>query len=224
MPILILCRERLCRIHAILARHPHGVSVREFGRTFGVHRWELEQAEGLGFVQIRTRLPRTGRPAYIVSRVARDVSEKLSAKPLPSRCDLPKPITVRTFLFAVGCTETEPCERSAFGFQMTPHFKAWMNASPRARSKDGARASASRKFRKRDTIAVMQWTFAQRNREIPATEIMPVTAAEIWLKLKELGSWRATEGWKPPSGEVEAIRAANSPRRCVMLEKLCGLL
>ena len=224
MPTLILCRERLNRIHAILSHRPKGVSLRDFARTFGVHQREIEQARELGFVEYRIRQPRTGRPSLMVSRASRDVSEKAPAKLLPFRSDLPKPITKRMCLFAVRCTETESCERSEFGFKMTPRYKAWMSASPRAQSTAGARASASRVSRTRDTIAVMQWTYAQRNGEIPCSEVMPITATEIWLKLRDLGSWRATDGWKPPSHEIDAICSTMHTRSVPTLEELCGMV
>jgi hypothetical protein len=60
---LMLCRERLNRIHAILGRRPDGVTVREFARKFSV--WGgIEQAAELGFVKIETRKPRTGRSGH----------------------------------------------------------------------------------------------------------------------------------------------------------------
>lgn len=202
-----LCRERLKRINAILARYPHGLSVRQFARTFSVWRWEIERAAELGFVQIETRKPRTGRPALVVSRVSEDVSETKTAKLPPFRDAIPKPIRHRLWMLAFHAQQIESNPRAYFGFTLVPRYKAWMRASPSARSAAGARASASRVRRTRDAIAAKQWTFARTGGELPDKEPQPASATEVWLRLKELGSWRATDGWKPPWWEVEAVNS-----------------
>lgn len=206
MTTLILSRERLNRINAILARHPEGVTVREFTRTFSVRNWELEQAAELGFVKIEARKPRTGRPAIIVSRVSADVSETQAAKLPPFRHEIPKPIRHRLWSLAFHAIQIESNPRARFGFDLVPRYKAWMRASPAARSAGGARASASRVRKTRDAIAAKQWTFARTGGELPDNEPQPVSATEVWLRLKELGSWRATDGWKPPWWEIETAR------------------
>lgn len=206
MRILMLCRERLARINAILARHPEGLSVREFARTFSVWKWEIEQAAKLGFVKIETRKPHTGRPALIVSRVSEHVSESQTAKLPPFRCDIPKPIRHRLWLLALHAIQIESNPRAYFGFDLVPRYKAWMRASPAARSIAGARASASRVKRTRDGIAAKQWTFARSNGEIAQSEPTPLSATDAWLRLNELGSWRASKGWQPPWWEIEALK------------------
>ncbi|MBL9145329.1 MAG: hypothetical protein JNM99_16750 [Verrucomicrobiaceae bacterium] len=212
----MLCRERLTRIIAILARYPRGLSVRDFARTFSVWRLEIEQAAELGFVKIEARKPRTGRPAIIVSRVSEDVSETQAAKLPPFRDEIPKPIRHRLWLLALHATQIEFNPRARFGFDLVPRYKAWMRASPAARSIAGARASASRVRRSRDAIAAKQWTFARTGGELPDNEPQPVSATEVWLRLKELGSWRATDGWKPPLWEIETVRRA---RECFTASK-----
>lgn len=202
----MLCRERLTRIIAILARYPRGLSVRDFARTFSVWRLEIEQAAELGFVQIETRKPRTGRPALIVSRVSADVSDTQAAKLPPFRHEIPKPIRHRLWSLAFHAIQIESNPRARFGFDLVPRYKAWMRASPSARSAAGARASASRVRRTRDAIAAKQWMFARTGGELPDNEPQPVSATEVWLRLKELGSWRATDGWKPPWWEIETAR------------------
>ena len=37
----------------------------------------------------------------------------------------------------------------------------------------------------------MQWLYAQVSNEIPDKEPLPTTAIGIWLRLRELGNWRA---------------------------------
>ena len=37
----------------------------------------------------------------------------------------------------------------------------------------------------------MQWFYARLSREIPGEELMPNTASGIWVRLAELGNWRA---------------------------------
>ena len=203
----MLCRERLTRITAILARRPHGLSVREFARTFSVWRWEMERAAELGFVQIEIRKPRTGRPALIVSRVSDDVSETQAAKLPPFRNAIPKPIRHRLWMLAFHAQQIESNSRAYFGFTLVPGYKAWMRASPSARSAAGARASASRVRKTRDAIAAKQWTFARMGGELSHNEPQPASATEVWLRLKDLGSWRATDGWKPPWWEIEAVNS-----------------
>lgn len=208
MNLAILCRERLDRINAILARFPDGLSVRQFTRTFSVWNWEVQQAAGLGFVKIEARKPRTGRPALIVSRVSDDVSETKTAKLPPFRDEMPKPIRHRLWMLAIYANQIESNSRACLGFDLLPRYKAWMRASPAARSAAGARASASRVRRTRDAIAAKQWTFARMGGELPDNEPQPVSATEVWLRLKELGSWRATDGWKPPCWEIETVHRA----------------
>lgn len=201
----LLSRERLLSLFRILERRGGAVTLRELARSHGVPRWEIEAAARRGFVQIDQRKPRTGRPSWVVTRSKLDVSETETAKLPPPRRSLPRPIRHQIWTFAVHATGIESHAGKVGGFQVRPRYKAWMLSHPGAKSKAGARASSSRMRRKRDTVAAMQWTFATSNGEVPAHESAPESATAIWLRLKALGSWRATDGWKPPRRELEGL-------------------
>lgn len=181
----ILCRERLNRISAILSRYPHGLSVREFARSFSVWAWELEQAAGLGFVQIETRKPRTGRPARIVVNVSKPQAAKLP----PYRSGIPKQISVRHWMFALQTVSIGPC-RDFSGIGLLAKVRAYQHVF-RTSSYASARASASRLMRHPDVQACREWYFARTAQELPHNETMPLTASGIWQRFAELGVWRA---------------------------------
>lgn len=207
----LLCRERLFRLFRVLVREGGTASLRALSRSFAIPQREVHEAARLGFVQIDKRKPRTGRPSFVVSRAKENVSETWAAKLPPLREHLPRQISHRVWLFAIHATGIEPCASQIGGFRVRPRYKAWMMSHAGAKSKAGARASSSRMRRKRDTIAAMQWMYARGNREVPRDEPSPSTATGIWLRLKELGSWRATDGWKPPWWEVEALASFSPP-------------
>jgi hypothetical protein len=73
---MILCRERLARIQRVLKKNDGKLTVRDFARSFSVWEWEVEQAAALGWIEIETRKPHTGRP----SRIAKIVSKPDAAK------------------------------------------------------------------------------------------------------------------------------------------------
>lgn len=177
---LTLCRERLNRIHAILSRYPLGLSVREFARTFSVWAWELEQADELGFVQIVTRKPRTGRPARIVEKVSNTPPAKLP----PWRVEIAPRIRYRQESFAFWSVYLDN------GFKPPVRANAYQRAFATARSYAGAAASASRLMRCRDVQAARAWHYARLSHEVP-DEPMPPTRQGIKTRLIECGSWRA---------------------------------
>lgn len=181
----ILCRERLNRISAILSRHPDGLSVREFTRSFSVWSWELEQAAELGFVQIETRKPRTGRPA----RVAVSVSKPQAAKLPPYRSEMTKGISVRHWNFALQSVAISPKDNQ-FGFGIQTNVQAYLRVY-RGSTYASARASASRLRRHPDVRACRQWFYAKTAQELPIGEPMPNTASGIWQRFLQLGIWRA---------------------------------
>lgn len=185
MRSLILCRERLNRIHTILARHPAGLSVREFARTFSVYAWEVEQAAELGFVQIVTRKPPTGRPARIVENISKSQPAKLP----PYRSEIAKEISLRHWRFALESVSIGP-RKNTFGFGVLAKVRAYQRVY-RGSSAASARASASRLIRNPDVRACRQWFYAQANHELPLDESMPNTANGVWQRFLQLGIWRA---------------------------------
>jgi len=175
----ILCRERLVRILRILKRHPEGLSVREFARTFGVLAWEVEQAAELGWLAIETRKPHTGRPA----RVAVSVNISKPAKLPPLFCDIEKRISFRHQHFALH--SVFPGDGQAI---------AYRQAFPKAHSMKGVAASASRLLRHKDVMAVRAWAFARMRRDVP-DEPMPPTRGRIIQRLNQCRHSRTSVGW-----------------------------
>ena len=97
---MLLCRERLARIQHFLNKNGGELTVRDFARTFSVWECELEQAAELGWIQIETRKPHTGRP----SRIVREVSRPEGAKLPPYRWQIEKPIKFNHARFAMLST------------------------------------------------------------------------------------------------------------------------
>jgi len=187
---LILCRERLDRILRILARVCGALTVREFGRTYSVWKWEVEQAAALGWIKIETHKPRTGRP----SRIATIVSKPEAAKLPPYRWQIEKPIRFQHKLFAMHST----CAVK-HGSRKLVHLPAitdvYQSVFKRATKRRAATASASRLMRRSDVRAARAWYYARFDGDAPRNESMPDTERGIWQRLRELGSWRAG----PPS-------------------------
>jgi hypothetical protein len=183
MPPYTLCRERLARIQCIMLRHRGALSVRDFARSFGVWEWELEQAAALGWLEIKARKPRTGRP----SRIAVLASPFPSAKLPPCRAEIESPINTRHFLFALKSIQC--AKRGQRGFMpMPPMVDAYLQAFPRARKRRAAMASVSRLLRHPDVRAARAWFYAQVRQEIPRGEDMPRTASAIWQALSQQGA------------------------------------
>ncbi len=161
-----LCRERLARIQHILNKNAGVVTVRDFARSFSVWEWELEQAAALGWIQIETRKPNTGRP----SRIVKIVSKPDTAKLPPFRWQIEKPIRIRHWSFAFHSVYSAIKGGSSFLWRIQP--------------------SMSRLLRHPDVRAARAWFFSKISQEIPREEPMPDTARAIWQRLRELGSWR----------------------------------
>ena len=179
-------RDRLDRLLRVLARQGGAETARQLSRRFAIFPDEITKAEALGWVEIETRKPRTGRP----SRVVR-LSECQPAKLPPWRWQMEKPISFRHWKFAMlsvyasvhrgGTLRPFPC-----------HVEAYQMAFPEAKSRNGAHASCSRLMDHPNVFAARQWFYALTNREIPrAMENKPRTPREIWDILESHGSHRA---------------------------------
>lgn len=184
---LILCRERLERIQRILARKGGELPVRDFARTFSVWDWEIEQAAALGWVEIETRKPRTGRP----SRVVRSVSKPEAAKLPPFRREIEKEISGRHWNFAFHSVYSAIRGGCSTIFCIQPYTDAYLRAFPAARSRRAAAASMSRLLRRPDVKAARAWFYSKVRQEVPQAERMPDTASGIWSRLREFGIWSA---------------------------------
>ncbi len=60
---MMLSRERLHRILAVIQRQGGSETVRQLTRRFSIFRSEIKEAEALGWISIEKRKPKTGRPA-----------------------------------------------------------------------------------------------------------------------------------------------------------------
>jgi hypothetical protein len=184
-----LCRERLARIQRVLNKNAGALTVRDFARSFSVWEWELVQAAALGWIQIETKKPRTGRP----SRIVRELSRSHAAKLPPFRWQMEKPIKFRHARFAMLST----CAMhrgsrwlASRGLGLPCTTDVYQSAFPRALGRKGAAASASRLRRRNDVKAARAWHYARFDGEIPRDEPMPRTVSAIVQRLREAGSWR----------------------------------
>jgi hypothetical protein len=181
-----LCRERLARIQRVLHQNAGALTVRDFARSYHVYEWEIEQAAALGWIQIETKKPRTGRP----SRIAKIVSKPEGAKLPPYRWQIEKPIRIRHWNFAFHSVYSSIRGGSSFLWRIPPYTDAYLQAFPAAKSRRAAAASMSRLLRHPDVRAARAWFYSKISNEIPRDEPMPDTARAIWQRLRELGSWR----------------------------------
>jgi hypothetical protein len=184
-----LCRERLERIQRILNKSAGALTVRELARSFSVWEWEIVEAAALGWIQIETKKPRTGRP----SRIVREVSKPDAAKLPPFRWQMEKPISYRHAHFAR--LSTHAMHRgsrwlAARGFGLPCTTDVYQSAYPRALGRKGAAASASRLRRRNDVKAARAWHYARFDGDVPRDEPMPRTVNAIIQRLREAGSWR----------------------------------
>ncbi len=189
MHSLLLCRERLDRIKRILARNAGALTVRTLSRSYHVQPWEIEQAAALGWLEIITRKPHTGRP----SRIVREVSKPEGAKLPPFRWQMEKPISYRHAHFAR--LSTHAMHRgsrwlAARGMGLPCTTDVYQHAFPRALKRNAAAASASRLSRRNDVKAARAWHYARFDGEIPRDEPMPRTVSAIIQRLREVRSWR----------------------------------
>jgi hypothetical protein len=181
-----LCRERLARIQRVLNQNGGEVSARTLTRSYHVWSWEVEEAAALGWIQIETKKPHTGRP----SRIAKIVSKPEGAKPPPYRWQIEKPIRIRHWNFAFHSVYSAIRGGSSFLWRIPPYTDAYLQAFPTAKSRRAAAASMSRLLRHPDVRAARAWFFSKVSQEISRDEPMPDTARAIWQRLRELGSWR----------------------------------
>ncbi len=184
----ILFRERLDRIRRILARNAGSLTVREFTRSFSVWKWEIEQAAALGWIQIKTRKPPTGRP----SRIVREVSKPEGAKLPPYRWQIEKPISFRHARFAMLSTcamhrGSRWLASRGLGLPCTTDI--YQHAYPRALKRNAAAASASRLRRRNDVKAARAWHYARHDGDVPRDEPMPRTVSAINQRLREVRGW-----------------------------------
>jgi len=182
----VLCRERLTRIQHVLNKNDGELSVRDFARTFSVWEWELEKAAALGWIQIETRKPRTGRP----SRYVKIVSKPDTAKLPPYRWQIDQPIRIRHWNFAFHSVNSAIKGGSSFLWRIPPYTDAYLQAFPAAKIRRAATSSMSRLLRRDDVKAARAWFYSKLSNEIPRDEPMPNSARAIWQRLRELGSWR----------------------------------
>ena len=78
---MMLSRERLHRILAVIQRQGGSETVRQLTRRFSIFRSEIKEAEALGWISIEKRKPKTGRPATI-ARLSKSQPAKLPPPPL----------------------------------------------------------------------------------------------------------------------------------------------
>jgi hypothetical protein len=184
-----LCRERLYRILDVLDRNAGELPARAFSRSYSVWQWEIEAAAALGWVDIVTRKPPTGRPSRLVCKVSQPQAAKLP----PYRWQIEKPISHRHIMFALHSTHATPYGSrflAAEGFGMPCITDAYQKAFPRAKRRKAAAASASRLKRRYDVRIARAWFSARSCGEIPKNGPMPETANKIWQCLYDAGSWR----------------------------------
>jgi hypothetical protein len=181
----MLSRERLDRIRRVLIRQGGTETLRQLSRRFAIFPVEIEAAEALGWVEIETVKPRTGRPSRIVR-----LSENPAAKLPPFRRSMERPISHRHWKFAM-LTVFKSIARGGTIFPIPCHIESYLEAFPEARSREGAHASCSRLLNHPNVFAARQWFYAQLNGEVPNAERMPETPAEIWDVLEIHQSYRA---------------------------------
>jgi hypothetical protein len=100
-----LTREDAARLCAVLARQFDGTrTLRDLERRHRIWPHIAKAAAEAGFVRIEKRQPRTGRPSYVAVLEPDGVNKSQAAK-LPSRHELPKPLSFReeTFLQYYAC-------------------------------------------------------------------------------------------------------------------------
>jgi hypothetical protein len=177
-----LSRERLRRILKILGDHGGRLSVRDFARSFGVQEIHLIEAEKFGWISIRIRKPRTGRPSRIVEKLSNVPSAKLP----PIRSYLPTWISYKHRKFV---------EHYLLRGRGGNARRAYMATYPDARSISGVDASANRLLRHRNVRAYLAWIRACIDPEFPPDEKNqnPQSAWEIRQTFHRVGYWRLNQ-------------------------------
>lgn len=185
-PANILTREALAVIWRAIERSGGAITVRNLCRNHFLSREQVDQAKEEGFIVFEVRKPPQGRPAL----VARKVSINYPTKLPPRRAHLESWISLKHWRFAFYYVMGEHGP-GLFSFRRRAHV-AYQKAYPNAKSKAGAKASASRLLRKPHVQAAIAWTFARRmDCETNCDGVYPNTTTEIWNTLHGLGNWRA---------------------------------
>jgi hypothetical protein len=185
----ILSRERLAAIERAIDRNGGEITTRNLDRIHGIEWRVLKEAETAGFIELSTRKGRTGRPSLVVKKVSNSHPTKL---PL-HRSEIESLITQNQWGFAFHYVLGE-YGPGFFDFRRRAYV-AYQKTYREARSKEGAKASASRLLRKGRTQAAIQWTFAKQSHEDRGHHLYPSTTSEVWNALREIGSFRAD--WAP---------------------------
>ncbi len=179
MRTLILCRERLDRLLAVLDRNNGTASFRDLDRTYRLHAWEIEHAAQLGWIQIFISKPSTGRP----SRCAKKLSQNTVAKLPPYREQITPEINYRHQRFAFESINIMP--GGNLGFKLSTLVRAYMKTFPNAKSRKGAYASASRLAKRFEVKVVQLWY--RRTMTMSPREPMPNSVQGIIDRLRALG-------------------------------------
>lgn len=188
---MTLCRERLNRLLKVLNRQGGSETVRQLIRRFSFFRSEITQAEGLGWITIEQRKPRTGRPSSLAT-----LSNSIAAKLPQSRFNVEKPIKRTHRNFAMHTVYSSVKGGGKKG-SLPGYVEAYRRSFNTAKSIGGAYASCSRLLRHPHVFAARQWHYARANGEIPNFPF-PSFESEIWEQLEIFGSERAK--YKPTSG------------------------
>lgn len=185
----ILTRERLAVIVNSIEQHGGAVTIRHLMRNHGLHRSVIDEAIDKGFVTIEKRQGPRGRPSHILKKVSKSRPTKLP----PRLLTLEDLIRLRHWMFAFYYTTGE-IGPGFFDFKRRA-WVAYRKAYPTARSKEGARASASRLLRRSHIRAAIAWTFAKKFDRLNNYDNEPKTESEIWTILFKIGSFRTR--WAP---------------------------
>lgn len=175
-----LCRERLFRLFRVLKQQKGRATYRNLIHSHCIRPWEIDQAAEHGFVEIVIEKPATGRP----SKVVQILSEGPSAKLPPFRWFKPRHLTARHYRFVRMAASIAHHARST---RLQFATDAYLAAFPRAQSRAGAAASASRLLR--DPFIRAAWFWYLRDRFVPRGELMPGDTASIYRRLRELGAF-----------------------------------
>lgn len=182
----LICRERLARIQRVLSQNSGQLPARTLTRSYHVQPWEIQEAAALGWLEIVTRKPPTGRP----SRIVREVSKPEGAKLPPYRWQIERTITVRQHNFAWLSTMRAVKGGSSWCGGMPCFTDAYQRTFPRAVKRRAAAASMSRLLRHPNVRAAQAWHYSTIEGVVPRGEQMPSTAGAIVRRLRELKSWR----------------------------------
>jgi hypothetical protein len=180
-----LCRERLERLLEVLERNGGKETLRQLDRIYAIRRFEVLEAERLGWVVIKSQKPRTGRPSTVVQ-----LSKTPAAKLPPWRRCMQRPMSHRHWKFAL-LTTCASLHRGGSLSGLPCHIESYLKAYPAASSRNGAHASCSRLMNHPNVFAARQWLYATANGEIPRDLGKPQTPGEIWDALANYGNFRA---------------------------------